>query len=112
MNRAMDMALRKRSGASANLRTPTRFEQRVYKVISTIPTGQTRSYRWVAKQLGDVNLARAVGNALGRNPFAPEVPCHRVIKTDGSLGGYSGGLEKKLALLRKEGWDGTERRKR
>ena len=85
-------------------RIPTSFEQRVYKVISAIPKGQTRSYRWVAEQLGDVNLARAVGNALGRNPYAPRVPCHRVIKTDGSLGGYTGGLAKKRELLRKEGW--------
>ena len=98
-----------RSGSATEVsmraaRRPTEFERRVYKVISAIPKGQTRSYRWVAEQLGDVNLARAVGNALGRNPYAPRVPCHRVIKTDGSLGGYAGGLAKKLALLREEGW--------
>ena len=84
-------------------RVPTRFEERVYAVVRSIPKGQTRSYRWVAERLGDPGLARAVGGALRRNPFAPKVPCHRVVRADGSLGGYSGGVSKKRALLRAEG---------
>ena len=84
-------------------RTPTPFEEAVYTVVRRIPRGETRSYQWVAKQLGNPGLARAVGNALHRNPYAPRVPCHRVVRADGSLGGYAGGPSKKLAVLRKEG---------
>ena len=82
---------------------PTPFEEAVYRVVRRIPKGQTRSYRWVAEQLGDPGLARAVGNALNRNPDAPRVPCHRVIKSDGSLGGFAGGPSKKRRLLRADG---------
>jgi len=78
------------------------FEKKVYRAILGIPLGQTRSYRWVAEKIGSPNAARAVGTALGKNPFAPLVPCHRVVKNDGSLGGYSGGVKKKKALLEKE----------
>jgi methylated-DNA-[protein]-cysteine S-methyltransferase len=84
-------------------RQPTPFESSVYAVVRRIPRGRTRSYRWVAQQLGDAGLARAVGNALNRNPFAPEVPCHRVIRSDGSIGGFARGSSRKLALLRREG---------
>jgi len=81
----------------------TDFERAVYRAILAIPPGQTRSYRWVAERIGRPRAARAVGQALHRNPFAPRVPCHRVIASDGGLGGYSGGIAKKLALLRAEG---------
>ena len=85
-------------------RQPTIFEQKVYAVIRRIPRGQTRSYAWVAQQLRKPGAARAVGQALKRNPFAPQVPCHRVVKSDGSLGGYSarGGLRRKQQLLARE----------
>ena len=89
---------------SKRWRTPTPFEEAVYRVVRRIPKGQTRSYRWVAERLGDPKLARAVGNALNRNPYAPRVPCHRVITSDGSLGGFARRSRKKLALLREEGW--------
>ena len=81
----------------------TAFQRRVYAAILRIPPGQTRSYQWVAAHIGSPRGARAVGNALRRNPFAPKVPCHRVVRADGSLGGYSGGVSKKRALLRAEG---------
>ena len=81
----------------------TAFQRRVYAAILRVPPGQTRSYQWVAAHIGSPRGARAVGNALRRNPFAPQVPCHRVVRADGSLGGYSGGLAKKRALLRAEG---------
>lgn len=78
------------------------FEKKVYRALLEIPLGQTRSYQWVAKQIGSPNAARAVGAALKKNPFAPLVPCHRVIKHDGCLGGYSAGAEKKKKLLEQE----------
>ena len=83
-------------------RVPTPFEEAVYAVVRRIPKGRTRSYRWVAEQLGNPGLARAVGNALNRNPYAPEVPCHRVIHADGSLGGFARGVARKRALLLRE----------
>jgi len=82
----------------------TPFQQAVWKACLRIPEGQTRTYKWIAEQIGRPGAVRAVGSALGKNPFAPVVPCHRVIKSDGSLGGFSapGGLKAKLALLKKE----------
>jgi methylated-DNA-[protein]-cysteine S-methyltransferase len=82
----------------------TPFQRLVYAAISEIPSGQTRTYQWVARRIGRPRAARAVGQALHRNPFAPSVPCHRIVRSDGSLGGYAGGLRKKLALLKQEGW--------
>ena len=83
-------------------REPTAFERRVYAVVRRIPRGDVRSYRWVATQLGNPGLARAVGQALKRNPWAPRVPCHRVIRSDGSLGGFAWGVAKKRRLLAAE----------
>ncbi|MFH1691029.1 MAG: MGMT family protein [Candidatus Omnitrophota bacterium] len=80
----------------------TAFEKDVYRTVMSIPFGQVRSYRWVASKIGRPTAARAVGNALNKNPFVPYVPCHRVIASDGSLGGYSGGLAKKRELLERE----------
>jgi len=81
------------------------FYQKVWKCCMKIPYGQTRSYKWIAQKIGMPNSYRAVALALKRNPFAPYVPCHRVIKSDGSIGGYSakGGIKKKIDLLKKEG---------
>ena len=84
----------------------TPFTQRVYLAALRIPKGETRSYHWVAKESGKPKAMRAVGNALHRNPFAPTIPCHRVVKADGSLGGYAHGISRKRALLRQEGWVG------
>ncbi|MCM2267924.1 MAG: MGMT family protein [Elusimicrobiales bacterium] len=82
----------------------TPFQQAVWKACMSIPRGQTRSYKWLAQRIGRPGAARAVGSALGRNPFAPVVPCHRVISSDGTLGGFSapGGLKAKLRLLKAE----------
>lgn len=82
----------------------TPFQQAVWRACMKIPAGQTRSYKWIAEQIGRPGAVRAVGSALGKNPFAPTVPCHRVIKSDGTLGGFSapGGLKAKLDLLKKE----------
>ena len=83
-------------------RMPTAFEQRVYAIVERIPRGGIRSYQWVARQLGNPNLARAVGQALHRNPDPVRVPCHRVVRADGSLGGYAWGPAKKRRLLAQE----------
>lgn len=81
------------------------FDRAVWKACAEIPRGETRTYGWVARRIGRPGAARAVGGALGRNPFAPAVPCHRVVGSDGRLTGYSGrgGVAAKRRLLRKEG---------
>jgi O-6-methylguanine DNA methyltransferase len=61
------------------------------------------SYKDIAEIIGCPRACRAVGNALHKNPWAPQVPCHRVVKSDGSIGGYAGGVKQKIALLKKEG---------
>ena len=81
---------------------PTEFEEQVYAVVRRIPKGQTRSYRWVAERLGHPGLAPAVGNALRRNPDPRRTPCHRVIRSDGTLGGYAWGLARKRKRLLQE----------
>ena len=78
------------------------FEASVYSVVMNIPFGQRRSYNWVAKKIGMPGASRAVGNALNKNPYTVIIPCHRVILSSGSLGGYSKGLKKKAALLKTE----------
>lgn len=82
----------------------TPFQQAVWRACMKIPKGQTRSYKWIAEQIGKPGATRAAGSALGKNPFAPLVPCHRVIKSDGTPGEFSGpgGPTTKLRLLRKE----------
>lgn len=79
------------------------FQEKVYDVVKTIPKGEVRTYGWVAKQIGNPRAARAVGNALNKNPFAPKVPCHRVVAKNG-LGGFAKGLKAKRKLLRSEGY--------
>ncbi|MBI4285882.1 MAG: methylated-DNA--[protein]-cysteine S-methyltransferase [Chloroflexi bacterium] len=80
----------------------TGFQQSVWQVTCAIPFGETRSYGWVAAQIGRPKGMRAVGQALGSNPLPIVIPCHRVITGDGRLGGYGGGLEMKEHLLRLE----------
>ena len=75
------------------------FEQSAWQLLQTIPPGQTRSYGWMAERLGKPGAARAVGQANGRNHLAIIIPCHRVIRSDGSLSGYGGGLWRKRWLL-------------
>jgi len=88
-------------------KTPTDFESRVYEAVAKIPRGRVSTYGAIAAEIGS-GSARAVGQALRKNPFAPEVPCHRVVRSDGSLGGFFGkssaaALAKKRALLEAEG---------
>jgi O-6-methylguanine DNA methyltransferase len=81
----------------------TRFEREVYRLVSAIPPGQTRTYGRVAAAAGRPRAARAVGAAMARNPYAPLIPCHRLVGADGSLRGYAGGLQMNAALLSEEG---------
>ena len=88
-------------------RFPTHFESRVYAALEEIPHGRVTTYRALADRLR-CRSAQAVGQALKRNPSAPQVPCHRVIRTNGSLGGYAGSnsgaqLAEKLRILEREG---------
>ena len=87
------------------MRTYPSFSQAVWKACAEIPKGQVRTYGWVARRIGKPKAARAVGQALGRNPFAPTVPCHRVVGADGRLTGYSGagGVAQKRRMLKAEG---------
>jgi O-6-methylguanine DNA methyltransferase len=86
-----------------NRQRVTDFQKAVYRAVMKIPLGATRSYAWVARHIGRPRSSRAVGNALHKNPYAPYVPCHRVIASDGTIGGYSRGLKRKRELLKKEG---------
>lgn len=79
------------------------FQQRVLRAEHAIPRGRVSTYRLIAEQIGEEKGARAVGNALAKNPFPLIVPCHRAIRSDRSLGGYQGGPEMKRVLLEKEG---------
>jgi AraC family transcriptional regulator, regulatory protein of adaptative response / methylated-DNA-[protein]-cysteine methyltransferase len=78
------------------------FQKSVWKALCEIPPGTTLSYADVARKVGVPNGARAVGLACGSNPLAPMIPCHRVLRSDGSLGGYGFGLDRKRALLARE----------
>jgi len=80
----------------------THFSRDVWQATRLIPYGETQSYSWIAQQIGRPRALRAVGQALGRNPLPIVVPCHRVLSKDGSLGGFSGGLEMKKRLLELE----------
>ena len=85
-----------------DLSPATAFQREVWQITRLIPYGDTRSYTWVAEQVGKAGAVRAVGQALGQNPLPIIVPCHRVVAKDGKLGGYSGGVEKKSYLLQLE----------
>ena len=83
----------------------TKFQLKVWNYLKKIPRGKVKTYSEVAKSIGKPLAVRAVANAIGKNPLAPQIPCHRVIRSDGSLGGYSGkgGTKTKRLLLKKEG---------
>ena len=82
----------------------TKFQIKVWNYLKKIPKGKLRTYSQVAKAINKPLAVRAVANAIGKNPFPPIIPCHRVVRSDGSLGGYSGkgGLTTKKVLLKKE----------
>ena len=83
----------------------TKFQLKVWDFLKKIPKGTVKTYSEVAKGIGKPLAVRAVASAIGKNPYSPQIPCHRVIRSDGSLGGYSGkgGIKTKKFLLKKEG---------
>jgi methylated-DNA-[protein]-cysteine S-methyltransferase len=87
-----------------DLSTGTAFQQAVWTLLTDIPAGASLSYAEVAKRVERPKAVRAVGGAVGHNPISIVVPCHRILGADGSLTGYSGGLERKIQLLQLEGW--------
>ena len=84
----------------------TKFQLKVWIYLKTIPKGKVKTYKQVAEAINKPKSARAVANACAKNPYAPKVPCHRVIRSDGKLGGFSapGGIKAKKMLLKKEGF--------
>ena len=83
-------------------RSDRSFAERCYAKLRRVPKGKVTTYQQLAHAL-DCRAYRAVGNAMNKNPYAPRVPCHRVVRSDGTLGGYAGGPAKKKKLLAKEG---------
>ena len=81
------------------------FEKKVYEAAFGIPRGKIRSYKWIAEKIKHPKACRAVGNALNKNPYPILIPCHRVIKSDGSIGGFAKGVNMKKRLLSQEGID-------
>ena len=93
----------RRRGFSVRLEVVgSKFDVMVWSALRSIPYGEVRSYRWLAEQIGHPNAYRAVGRALSRNPLPIFLPCHRVVRADGGLGGYSVGVDVKRFLLRLE----------
>ena len=88
------------------LKNGSEFEIKVWNSISKIPRGEVRTYKELAIQINRPKSARAVANACGKNPYPVKIPCHRVIRSDGKLGGYSskGGTKTKKKLLKNEGY--------
>ena len=86
-------------GQKVKIISGTDFEKSVWSALKKIPFGETRSYKWIAEAIGNPSAVRAVGRALSKNPLPIVIPCHRVIEADGSIGGYSSGVDRKRRLL-------------
>ena len=80
----------------------TKFQNKVYEICKKVPKGKVTTYKHIADKMG-TKAYRAVGTALNKNPYAPKVPCHRVINSNGSIGGFASGIKNKIKLLKKEG---------
>ena len=97
------MEIRSKADIMKFLGDMTEFERDVLLATFEIPRGRVSTYKQIAERVGRPRAYRAVGNALHKNPLAPIIPCHRVVKSDGALGGYGGGVEAKRLLLEEEG---------
>ena len=88
-----------------NFKVGTKFQKIVWNYIANIPEGKVLTYQELAKEIGHPKSFRAVASACGKNPYIIEIPCHRVVRKDGGLGGYSakGGIKRKKYMLEKEG---------
>lgn len=89
--------------ARINASEGTPFQKKVWGAMARIPRGKVSTYGLVARAIGKPKAMRAVGYACNQNPFAPDIPCHRIVSSDGTLGGYAQGPAKKRALLKREG---------
>ncbi|DAC43390.1 MAG TPA: MGMT family protein [Candidatus Thalassarchaeaceae archaeon] len=89
----------------------TSFQKLVWTELLSIPYGEVRTYKQIAEAIGKPGSSRAVANACAANPYPPAVPCHRVIRSDGTIGGYSGdgGMEEKAMMLEEEGFLATQK---
>ncbi len=85
------------------MKKPKPFKEKVYEVVKKIPKGKVLTYKEVARRAGSPKAFRAVGNILNKN-HNPKIPCHRVVKSDGTTGGYNRGVKNKIMILRKEGY--------
>ena len=81
----------------------TSFQAQCYEALKKVPSGKVITYSGLAKMVGRPKAHRAVGNAMNKNPFAPQVPCHRVVKSNADLGGFGGGSQLKIKRLQEEG---------
>ena len=101
----MVFALGYNRGVKIKIPDGTPFQQKVWRELLRVPKGQTITYKVLAQRVGEPRAIRAVANAVGANKMLVTIPCHRVVRSDGGLGGYSGvgGIKKKLALLKNEG---------
>lgn len=99
-----EVSLASRRVNSYGNKLPTHFQKSVWRELLNIPRGTTISYAELARRIGRPSAVRAVANAVGKNPCAPQIPCHRVIRSDGGIGGYSGagGIARKKELLDSE----------
>lgn len=79
------------------------FNEKCYEILRRLPRGKVTTYGELAKAVGSPRAARAVGNAMNKNPYAPRVPCHRVVGSDGKLVGFASGVDEKVKILKKEG---------
>jgi methylated-DNA-[protein]-cysteine S-methyltransferase len=79
------------------------FNEKCYRILKKVPKGKVTTYKEISKAIGSPKAARAVGNAMNKNPYAPGVPCHRVVCSDGKVGGFASGSVKKIEMLKKEG---------
>jgi len=83
-------------------KTRSSFNERCYALLRKVPKGKVTTYKALAEALG-TRAYRAVGQAMNRNPYAPKVPCHRVVSADGSIGGFAHGTKRKIEMLKREG---------
>jgi methylated-DNA-[protein]-cysteine S-methyltransferase len=83
-------------------RAMPQFEEKCYMILKKVPKGKVTTYKEIANALG-TKAYRAVGNAMNKNPYAPKVPCHRVVNSDGRIGGFAFGVKKKIKMLKAEG---------
>jgi methylated-DNA-[protein]-cysteine S-methyltransferase len=83
----------------------TKFQSECYEALKKVPKGKVITYAGLAREIGKPKAHRAVGNAMNKNPFAPKVPCHRVVKSNGELGGFADDINVKIKRLHEEGVD-------